>query len=71
MLPASSAPNSSSDEPEIRVTRKELAELSGTTVETAIRVTKAMERDGLLDLTDHGIVKVSKVEALTELAEGL
>ncbi len=54
----------------IRVTRKELSEMSGTTVETAIRVTKAMERGGLLDLTKNGIVTILDTESLDELAEG-
>lgn len=51
----------------IFLTRKELAELTGTTPETAIRVTKAFERDGLLDLSRPGIIKVLSAEKLKEL----
>ena len=42
----------------IYMTRKELADLTGTTPETAIRVTKHLEREGLLDLTRPGIIKI-------------
>ncbi len=48
----------------IYITRKELSELTGTTPETAIRVTKNLERLGLLDLTRPGIIKIIDVSAL-------
>lgn len=53
-----------SQEGQVRLflTRKELADLTGTTPETAIRATKAMEREGLLDLTYAGIIKILSVE---------
>ncbi len=50
----------------IFITRKELSELTGTTPETAIRVTKNLERSGLLDLTRPGIIKVINRAKLTE-----
>ena len=46
------------------ITRKELADFTGTTPETAIRVTKSLERRGLLDLTKPGIIKVLNIEEL-------
>ncbi len=51
----------------IFITRKELADLTGTTPETAIRVTKQLERDGILDLTRPGVIKVPDSKALREL----
>ncbi len=53
----------------IFITRRELADLTGTTPETAIRVTKQLERDGLLDLTRPGIIKILDTTALREHAE--
>jgi len=47
------------------VTRKEVAELSGTTVETAIRVTRQMERKGALR-SSRGQIKLLKLAALKE-----
>lgn len=53
----------------ISMTRQEIADLTGTTPETAIRTTKAMEREGLLDLARPGLVKIVDLEGLQELAE--
>ena len=52
------------NEGRIYMTRRELAELTGTTPETAIRVTKILERDKLLDLTRPGIIKIPDVARL-------
>ena len=54
----------------IYITRKELAELTGTTPETAYRVTKHLEREKLLDLTRPGIIKIPDVAALRAAARG-
>lgn len=43
---------------DIDLTRNELAALTGTTVETTIRITKEFERAGLLDLSDRGHVLI-------------
>lgn len=56
-----------SKEVRIFITRRELADLTGTTPETAIRVTKHLERDGVLDLTRPGIIKIPDVEKLRAL----
>lgn len=51
----------------IEITRMQLAELTGTTPETAIRITKKMERDGLLDLTEPGIILVIDADGIEAL----
>jgi CRP-like cAMP-binding protein len=55
-----------SNEGRIFITRKELADLTGTTPETAIRVTKHLERESLLDLTRPGIIKIINISALKD-----
>jgi CRP-like cAMP-binding protein/AmiR/NasT family two-component response regulator len=52
----------------IPMTRQEIADLTGTTPETAIRTTKAMERNGLLDLSKPGLIRVLKREGLEDIA---
>ncbi|MFN8391637.1 MAG: response regulator [Bdellovibrionota bacterium] len=54
---------------QIDMTRQELAELTGATTETAIRLTKALERDNVLDLTKAGVMKILDLEALQAVAE--
>lgn len=53
----------------IFLTRKELAELTGTTPETAIRTTKNLERSGILDLSRPGIIKILSEDELRALTE--
>jgi CRP/FNR family transcriptional regulator len=53
----------------LTVTRKELAELAGTTVETAIRVTREFEERGWLDLS-RGHIAVKNHAALATRARG-
>lgn len=53
-----------SHEGRIYITRKDLADLTGTTPETAIRVTKHLEREKLLDLSRPGIIKIPDVAGL-------
>lgn len=55
----------------VNITRQEVADLTGTTPETAIRTTKAMERDGLLDLSRPGVIRILDLERVGELAEGI
>ena len=57
------------ERPSIEITRQELADLTGTSPETAIRCTKSMERGGTLDLTRPGVITVTKRESLEELLE--
>ncbi len=51
----------------IEMTRQELADLIGSTPETAIRSTKDMERDGLLDLSEQRVIKIIDKEKLADL----
>ena len=55
----------------IHITRRELADLTGTTVETSIRITKNMEQAGLLDLTQNSFIKVLKVPELKQIAANI
>ncbi|MCI5066154.1 response regulator [bacterium] len=52
----------------IRMTRQELAELTGTTQETCIRVTRALEKDGLLDLSESRAIKILNAKGLREVS---
>jgi CRP-like cAMP-binding protein len=60
---------SSSRVPILYFTRQQLADLSGTTPETAIRVTRAMQREDILDLKRPGIIRVLDILALNQRAE--
>jgi CRP-like cAMP-binding protein/CheY-like chemotaxis protein len=51
------------------MTRQEVADMTGTSPETAIRITKAMEREGLLDLKKPGVIKINDLESVAMLAE--
>ena len=53
----------------IAITRQELADLTGISVETAIRSTKNMERGGLLDLSRPGRIKICDQAGLQKLLE--
>jgi CRP-like cAMP-binding protein len=53
----------------VPVTRKELAELAGTTIETAIRITRDFERQGWLELS-RGKFRVTDRDALARRALG-
>jgi CRP-like cAMP-binding protein/DNA-binding NarL/FixJ family response regulator len=55
---------------QIQVTRQELADLVGTTPETAIRVTRAMENKGILDLAKPGRIVVIDSALLEERING-
>jgi CRP-like cAMP-binding protein len=53
----------------IDITRQQIADLTGTTAETAIRVTRAMQRQKLIDIQHPGIVQVVDMNGLQLLAE--
>jgi CRP/FNR family transcriptional regulator len=55
--------------PLIRFTRKQIADLTGTSAETAIRITRSMQRDGLIDISRPGIIVIRDITALRALAE--
>lgn len=69
LAPRFGRPAGSVDQTRIFLTRKELADLTGTTPETAIRVTKNLEREGLLDLTKPGVIKILSLDQLKQVAE--
>lgn len=52
----------------IDITRQEIADLTGTTPETTIRITKDMERDGFLDLARPGVIRILDLETLQNIA---
>jgi CRP-like cAMP-binding protein len=54
----------------INFTRQQLADLTGTTPETAIRVTRAMQREQLIEIARPGVIKILNLSALQSLAEG-
>jgi CRP/FNR family transcriptional regulator len=54
---------------EIHFTRQQLADLVGTTPETAIRVTRAMEKKNILSLTRPGIIHVLDTERLEDMVD--
>lgn len=69
LAPRFGRPTSIVDQTRIFLTRKELADLTGTTPETAIRVTKNLEREGLLDLTKPGVIKIVSLAQLKGAVE--
>ena len=69
LAPRFGRPTTSVDQTRIFLTRKELADLTGTTPETAIRVTKNLEREGLLDLTKPGVIKILSLQQLKGVVE--
>ena len=54
---------------DIEMTRQELAELTGSTAETIVRACKGLEKKGALDLGKSGIISISNLQPLRELAE--
>ena len=60
--------NDPDDWQEVHITRQELADLTGTTVETAIRTTRAFERSGVLDLSEVGVIRIKDINELARIA---
>lgn len=54
---------------QIPITRQELAQLAGTTIETAIRTMSRWQKDGLVTTRDHHIT-LHNPEALRQIVEG-
>jgi len=48
----------------IKITRNQIAEATGTTPETAIRVTREMHKDGIIDCGKPGIIRILNIEEL-------
>jgi CRP-like cAMP-binding protein len=53
----------------IDITRQQIADLTGTTPETAIRVTRSMQSKGMIDIMRPGVVKIIDLNAIEELAD--
>lgn len=64
-----SDPKSSGEQSTIYFTRQQLADLTGATAETAIRVSRAMQRDGIIDIARPGVIRVVDHSALDSLAQ--
>ncbi len=53
----------------IDITRQQLAELTGTTTESAIRATRLMEKSGLIDVSRPGVIRVLNLLELRKIAD--
>ena len=49
------------------ITRQQISDLTGTTPETASRVTRAMHRQGILDMDTPGVIRILDLQALKKL----
>lgn len=56
--------------PTIHFTRQQLADLTGTTAETAIRVTREMQSQGLIEIVKPGVISILNLNAIDQIAEG-
>ncbi|MCB0323147.1 MAG: response regulator [Bdellovibrionales bacterium] len=52
----------------VAMTRQELADTVGTTLESAVRATRAMEEDGIVDLSRRGRIIISDQPRLEDIA---
>ena len=53
----------------INFTRQQLADLTGTTPETAIRVTREMQRQNLIEISRPGVIRILDLEGLQKLTD--
>lgn len=53
----------------INFTRQQIADLTGTTPETAIRVTRKMQRDRLIDIKRPGVISILDLNTLSNIVE--
>jgi CRP-like cAMP-binding protein/AmiR/NasT family two-component response regulator len=53
----------------IDMTRQQIADLTGTTPETATRVTRAMHRKGIIEISSPGTIKIANFAALRKLVK--
>ncbi len=53
----------------VDITRQQIADLTGTTPETATRVTRAMHKEGVINCGTPGMIRIIDIEALKELTE--
>jgi CRP/FNR family transcriptional regulator len=62
-------PNDTGHDYSVHLTRQQLADLTGTTSETAIRITRAMQKQGLLDIGSRGVIRIPRLDQLEEVAQ--
>ena len=53
----------------IDITRQQIADLTGTTPETAIRVTRAMHAAKIINVSSPGVLRIVDIEALKKIAQ--
>lgn len=53
------------------ITRQQIADLTGTTPETATRVTRAMHLDEIIDCGKPGVITILDIKALREITENM
>lgn len=63
--------NNRSEPPELHISRQEIADLTGMTLETASRVVKGLEREGVLDAARQGVLAIRDLDALRRLVAPL
>ncbi len=71
LLPRFGKPAANPDSFSVDFSRQELASLTGTTVETVVRVLKSMERAGTVRLGQRNRIEISNVQALNDLARAI
>lgn len=55
----------------VTVTRQQLSQVAGTTPETTIRITRAMEKAGILDLSRPGVIIIKDLDQLDAMTENI
>ena len=55
---------------EMSLSRQDLADMTGTTIETAIRIMSRFRKDGLVMTEPGGFIVITDCERLRQLAEG-
>lgn len=54
---------------QIELSRTEVADLAGITIETASRVMKAFERQSIVDLSSQGVIRINDVARLRQITD--
>lgn len=57
-------------DPVINITRQQLADLVGTSTETAIRVTREMQRNGIIAMKRPALIEIIDIKALRLFSDG-
>ena len=54
----------------INITRQQLADIAGTSSETAIRITREMQRNGIIAMEHPGLIEIVDLRGLRLISEG-